>query len=249
MKLKHLGEILTVIIAVAFGIVIFNFPPIEQQLDYHNFIDIKTILNIPNFWNVLSNLPFLIVGLLGLTRLNVFNIKRIQYLMFFIGILLVAFGSSYYHLNPNNDTLVWDRLPMTIAFMSLLSILISESINEKIGKNLLFPLLVLGFASVDYWLITSDLRLYVFVQFCPILIIPILLICFKLKINVVNGYWFLLLAYVIAKLFEFFDAQVFDYLNFSGHSLKHIISALGLFVLYKYYKSSLTSKRPQSLSN
>ena len=245
MKFEHIGEILTVVIAVAFGIVIFNFPPIEQRLDYHNFIDIKTIFNIPNFWNVLSNLPFLIVGILGLTKLNVFNKKRIQYLIFFMSILLVALGSSYYHLNPNHETLVWDRLPMTIAFMSMLSILISESIKDKIGKNLLFPLLVLGIASIVYWVITKDLRLYVFVQFYPILIIPILLLCFRLKINAVNGYWFLLLAYVIAKTLEYFDVLVFDYLKFSGHSLKHIISALGLFVLYKYYKRALTSKMPQ----
>jgi hypothetical protein len=32
---------------------------------------------------------------------------------FYIGVAAVAFGSSYYHLKPNDARLVWDRLPVS----------------------------------------------------------------------------------------------------------------------------------------
>src|SRR5262249_21708612 len=45
---------------------IFCLPPIPQAMSYHAFADDRTLLGVPNFWNVVSNLPFLIVGFLGL---------------------------------------------------------------------------------------------------------------------------------------------------------------------------------------
>jgi len=88
--------------------------------------------------------------------------------------------------------------------------------------------------SVLYWKFgaTQDLRMYILVQFYPILIIPILLFFFKNPQQKTAGYWFLLLAYVIAKFFEYFDAEIHHFLKIiSGHSLKHIMVAFGLYVL------------------
>lgn len=34
---------------------------------------------------------------------------------FYIGVAAVGFGSSYYHLEPNDARLVWDRLPVSIS--------------------------------------------------------------------------------------------------------------------------------------
>ena len=78
--------------------------PIAQDSGYHQFADQRTILGVPNFWNVVSNLPFLIVGLMGLFSL--LRSGRIQfivelkpaYVLFFAGVALVNFGSGYYHL-------------------------------------------------------------------------------------------------------------------------------------------------------
>ncbi|MEH6535436.1 MAG: ceramidase domain-containing protein [Psychroserpens sp.] len=245
-RLEQLGEVLIVIIIVALLCIVFSYPPIEQSLQYHDFIDSKKHFDISNFWNVVSNVPFFIVGLLGLMKLNLFTKLHIQYSILFIGILLVSIGSSYYHLNPNNDTLVWDRLPMTVAFMALFSILISENVNDKIGRKILLPLLVLGLASVIYWLLKNDLRPYVLIQFCPIIIMPIILVCFESKYSSVSGYWFLLLAYIVAKLLEYFDAQAYAIFKISGHSLKHIISAIGLFALYVYYKNRIPREEKNS---
>ncbi len=121
MKKKKIGYILLVIIGIIAIIGFVLSSPIEQNEDYHNFSDTLTIGGIPNFWNVISNFPFLIVGLFGILRLKKMDRVNIQFLTFFIGISLVSIGSGYYHYNPNSDTLVWDRLPMTIAFTALIS--------------------------------------------------------------------------------------------------------------------------------
>ncbi len=210
--------------------------PVEQNQTYHNFSDDRAFMNVPNFWNVISNLPFMIVGYFGLFRLNSIEKNKLQYLLFFLGVFLVAIGSGYYHLNPNDNTLIWDRLPMTIAFMALFSIVISEFIDFKKGWVLLFPLLLIGLFSVLYWIIADDLRPYILVQFYPMLAIPVIIIFFKSKYSA-GGYWFLLLAYLIAKILEYFDGQIYDLLGLSGHSLKHIVAALGIYTLFYTYKN------------
>lgn len=227
------------LISLVVTIFVFLLGQIYQKTGYYSFIDARTILSIPNFFNVISNLPFLLVGIYGLfllknNQLDINNkIKSLYYVMFF-GVTMVFFGSSYFHLDVNNETLFFDRLPMVIVFMAFLSIVISEFINLKIGKKMFPFLLALGLFSIIYWIIgesygLGDLRLYVLVQFLPMLIIPIILLTFKN--SSAKGYWYLLLAYFLAKLFEYFDTQTFELLGFiSGHSIKHIVAGLGLFV-------------------
>ena len=238
MKNKNIGLLTLAFLALLAIVGVFFLEPISQDENYHNFCDSKTLFSIPNFWNVISNLPFLIVGVYGMMKRDVFGKKSIQYILFFVGISLVSLGSGYYHLNPNNTTLIWDRLPMTIAFMSLFSIIVSEFIDYKIGLKLLFPALIIGILSVIYWLIFNDLRVYVLVQFYPILAILVILLFFKSSYTLTYGYWLLLLAYILAKGFEHFDHQIQDISTFmSGHPLKHLAAAIGIFaLLYTYIR-------------
>ena len=230
---RNTGYIVLIILAVLALIGMFIVSPIEQDAAYHNFSDNRTVFDIPNFWNVMSNLPFLIVGCFGLYNLSSIARKNTQYLLFFLGIFLVALGSGYYHLDPNDYTLIWDRLPMTIAFMALFSIVISEFINSEKGRSMLFSLVIIGLLAVLYWVIFNDLSFYTFVQFYPMLAIPVILIFFKSDYTLAIGYWILLLAYIIAKLLEHFDGEVYGFLKvISGHSLKHIVASLGIFVLF-----------------
>ncbi len=159
----------------------FFIPSLPQELSYHSFSDQLSCCAIPNIWNVLSNIPFLIVGLLGLKNIKNPSEFHFQKCIFFTGVALVAFGSSYYHWNPNNETLLWDRLPMTIAFMALFSLILGEFVSEKLGKYTLIPLLLVGGSSVLYWKVYDDLRFYAMVQFYPLLTIPIMLLLFKKK--------------------------------------------------------------------
>jgi len=128
---------------------------------------------------------------------------------------------------------------MTIGFMGLVSIITSEFIAPKAGKVLLIPLLVIGFLSVFYWYLsesnaTGDLRPYIFVQFFPIIGIPIVLLFFTPTYDRIACYWWLLGSYLVAKLCEHFDQVIHQSLIFiSGHSLKHIVAALGLYMLLK----------------
>ena len=145
----------------------FAIDPIAQDLNYHRFADTRDFFGVPNFFDVVSNLPFLVVGLLGL-RIAVRGERdpaRPGWIVLFVGVTLVAFGSSWYHLSPSNGTLVWDRLPMTIGFMGLFVALLTEYINPGLGRLLLLPAVLLGAASVAHWAFSDDLRLYAWVQF------------------------------------------------------------------------------------
>ena len=218
--------------------------PVPQDLQYHQFADQRTFFSIPHFCNVSSNITFFIFGLLGfiaLTRkatLAILDNLKPVYMTFFTGIILVCFGSSYYHLAPTNATLVWDRLPMTIAFMSFFCLIVAEFLSEQIGKKLFLPLILVGILSVLYWYLTEvyfrgDLRFYGLVQFLPMLLIPLILFKGRSRFSHHHYYWWILLVYAAAKLLEHYDAEVYQWLGFiSGHSLKHIASSLAPLFLY-----------------
>ena len=244
MKKEKVGYIILTAIALLSVAGIFILSPIEQDKEYHNFCDSETIFNIPNFWNVVSNIPFLVIGLIGLYKTTTLLETKIKYIVFFLGISLVSIGSGYYHLNPNNNTLVWDRLPMTIAFMSLFSIIISEFIDLKIGLKSLFPSILIGLLSVVYWIVFNDLKIYILVQFFPVFAIIVILSFFRSKYNLTIGYWLLLLAYIIAKIFEHFDYQTQNILKIlSGHTLKHVVISIGIFSLLYTYLNRKNSKQ------
>jgi len=244
------GWMFAILLLAAFPLIyLFSLNPIPQALTYHHFSDQQAWLLIPNGLNVLSNIPFLVVGVWGIlalhkdSALKIIAQHKLAYYALFLGSGLVAFGSGYYHLWPDNQTLVWDRLPMTIAFMALLSIVITEFMSVSYGRMLFFPLIIIGLASVIYWYITEqngvgDLRPYIAVQFFPMLAMPVIILCGKPRFTQVSGYWLLFLAYVIAKLLEHFDAPIHHFLGvISGHSLKHVSAAIGLYYLLRSYKT------------
>jgi len=245
---SKLGLIIIGLISLSAAIGISLFDPIAQDTEYHNFADSRYLLGIPNFWNVVSNLAFFIVGLFGthqlVTNKALILVSEIRFIYFtlFAGVALVALGSGYYHLWPDNQTLVWDRLPMTVTFMALFCIVVAEFVSVRWGRLLFWPLAVAGAGSVLFWHLgelngQGDLRLYVLVQFLPILLIPIILLCFHTQFSRSAVYWLLLLTYVLAKIFEHLDAEIFTLTGFiSGHSLKHLLAAVGLWLLIQAYQ-------------
>jgi lipopolysaccharide export LptBFGC system permease protein LptF len=165
--------------------------PIAQDPSYHAFADQRTLLGVPNFWNVVSNLAFLIAAIWGLRALRspvafLDTWERVACCVLLAGTALVAAVSGYDHLRPDNATLYWDRLPMTVVFMGLLAVTIGERISMRAGRLLLAPLIVLGAASVLYWRFSGDLRLYVVVQYYPMLALPLMLILFRPRYSVVG---------------------------------------------------------------
>ncbi len=225
--------------------------PIAQDLNYHLFADNLSRWGVAHFWNVFSNLPFLLVGLMGIWSLakQQFNLRSgtaVFYWVFFVGVFFVGLGSSWYHLNPNNQTLVWDRLPMTVAFMAFFSVILTEHVDQQLGKRLLWPLVVVGLLSIIYWqysesMAAGDLRWYALVQFLPLIMIPIIFVVYPKPYSHIHLLWWFLGMYVLAKLLEHFDAQIFQLLTvISGHSLKHMAAALGIYFYWRYLKRRQT---------
>ena len=247
LKLQKIGrQLLSVLGLASLGWLIF-LSPINQPESYHHFSDTSSFLGLPHFWNIISNLPFLFVGIYGLLQLNKMNRNNHQFRILFIGVIGISIGSGYYHYFPNDDTLIWDRLPMTTVFMGFMSIVISECIHRKIGKNLFFPLLILGAVSIVYWIVWNDIRLYAVVQFYPVFAIPIILICFRTEHFSPKGFWLLVLFYVFAKVCETFDSEIHQYLVvISGHSLKHIVASSAIYFWINDYitQHQLSQKSP-----
>lgn len=235
----------TLLAGTLFAIIaVFLFvDPYPQPQSYHAFADDRALLGLANFWNVATNAVFLIPGIAGLWILRSRDHPGIvpglfpAYHILFIGVLLTAFGSGWFHFAPDNDSLFWDRLPMTIAFMSLLSIIVGEHVSERLGRRLLWPLLVIGAASVFYWDYSEsqhagDLRLYGLVQFLPMLLIPTILLTYRSVFDQTRFIWVVFLLYALAKAFEQLDATIYDWGKvISGHSIKHVCAAVGPIVL------------------
>lgn len=240
MNRGHALLAVTLIAAIAVFLLVDPYP---QPQSYHAFADDRTLFGVPNFWNVASNAMFLIPGIAGLWILRPGKHPGIlpglnpAYHILFTGVLLTAFGSAWFHLSPGNDTLFWDRLPMTIAFMSLLAIIVGEHVSESLGRRLLWPLLAIGAVSVFYWDYSEsqhagDLRLYGLVQFLPMLLIPAILLTYRSVFDRTGFIWIVFLLYALAKVFELLDAALYNLGEvISGHSVKHVWAALGPIVL------------------
>lgn len=224
-----------VVAVVCFIVLMIVTPAIPQSQEYHNFADQRKFLGIPNALNVISNFPFLVVGLIGLILCHHGNYFKLSlqgelwgWTCFYIGVAAVAFGSSYYHLKPNDARLVWDRLPMTVAFTSIIGIFIIERIDERKGTFSLIPLLLAGVISILYWRFFDDLRPYAAVQFVPCLAIPLMAILLP-PMYTHSTYWLWAAGfYLLAKIEEAADKPIYNWTHHivSGHTIKHLCAAM-----------------------
>jgi len=219
---------------------------IPQDPGYHSFADVRTCLGTENCANVWSNLVFLLIGAYGLATLRDAERRGIYsgfrdaaaYYTFFLAVAAVSAGSAYYHLAPDNNRLFWDRLPITVAFMALFTCFLQDRIPRFANVRWVLPVLVLfGFASLLYWIWTEqmsqgDIRLYVVVQFLPMLAIPLLCLLYP-RGRYTDGRYIMPVvgSYGLAKLFEHFDVETFHFLGgmVSGHTLKHMAAALAVY--------------------
>ena len=174
--------------------------PLKQDEAYHAFADQRCLCCVPNCMDVLSNAGFLGVGIYrsiygdGLTLFNA-------------GIIATAFGSAYYHWYPTTARLVWDRLPMTVAFSGVFSNSLRISQPEA---------LVAGLLSVIHWHAYEDLGPYVVFQYGGVLA------------TAYHQPGLAVALYICAKLCERFDVLIFSKTNYliSGHTCKHLLAAL-----------------------
>lgn len=242
---------------VGLAAIVAALPPLAQDPSYHRFADARTMLGIPNAANVLSNLPFALVGMAGLVHLLrpaaadptsrfVDRRERRCWAVAFAGLGLTAVGSGYYHWAPDSARLVWDRLPMTLAFMGLLAAVVAERASPRLGIALLGPLVAVGLASVIHWDVTEragqgDLRAYGAVQFYPFVVIPLLVLTCPSRYTRGGDYLVAVVIYGMAKVFEAGERPLFALGGIlGGHALKHLAAALAGYWLLRMLRRRRT---------
>lgn len=232
-------------------------PPMPQPSAYHQFADQCSFWRIPNFFNVASNLIFLFVGMAGLVFLKRVSALSSQktfavisecwsYLVIFVSTLMVSVGSAYYHWEPENSTLFWDRLPIAIGIMALLAATVTERIGIRLGLQILPVLIMIGIASVVYWYWSEqqgigNLNFYIVVQFCSILLIVLLAILFPSRYTRGLDIYGVIALYGLAKLAEILDREIYQLGQIvGGHTLKHIFAGLAVYwILHMLQKRTL----------
>jgi hypothetical protein len=245
---------LLIFLLVASIVIAYLVGPLPQDLSYHNFADTRAWLGIPNFANVASSGGFLLAGVIALIVLTCRRQELFlspadarPYLVFFVAVTLVGLGSGYYHWAPSNASLLWDRLPISWAFMALCAAVVADRINARAGNGwLLALLLALGAASLFYWDWTEsmgrgDLRFYGLVQFLPMLVLPVILWAYRDHHYTVTGLIVWVFAwYGIAKLLEYFDRGIFELSGnlVSGHTLKHLAAAVASYLVLRMLRAS-----------
>lgn len=218
-------------------------PRIPQDPAYHELADTRVVWGIGRFGDVVTNIPYMIVGVLGLRFLvRVRRSRHVRpfrdpkeawtYAAFFAGVGLTGLGSAWYHWAPGTDSLMWDRLAMVVAFMGLFSAVIGDRVGPRVGVCLLPVLLAAGLASVVYWYLSEclgagDLRFYSFVQFYPAMGIPLMMLLFPPRYTHARWLWGTIGWYALAKAVEHLDRPIFELTGVvSGHNLKHLFAAL-----------------------
>lgn len=225
----------------------FLIPPMPQPLSYHAFADCRAFWSIPNFFNVVSNLPFLVGGALGIALIlrgaaQFLDAREsLPYLVFFVGALLTSFGSAWYHLAPDNPRLVWDRLPMTLGFAGLVAAAIAERAHLRAGSRTLWPLLAIGALTVLYWYASErtgrgNVIPYGLYQAWSVLAIVLLIAFFPAR-RYSHGHLLVWAAawYALAKVFETTDLAVYRLTQgvISGHTIKHLLAAGAVFAILR----------------
>jgi hypothetical protein len=237
-------------LAAVGAILFFVVPPIAQPQWYHDFADQRSLFGIPHFWNVISNLLFLFVGVWGIGYVASARstdgladpTERWMYLCFFCLVMFTGAGSAYYHLDPNNDRLVWDRLPIAMMLMALFAIIITEGLSRRAGVILFLPLVLLGGATVGYWHLTEawgrgDLRPYLLAQIYPVVGIPAILWLSAAKYTNTETLYSAIAWYAGAKLYEFLDKDLYSFGQIiSGHTLKHVGAAVSCYMILSWIR-------------
>ena len=224
-------------LALSLG-VIFALPlDLRQPASYVDFADTSAVLSIPNGWNVLSNLGFLIVGAIGCAivwkrREDLFegDSEVLPWLILFGGTFLTAFGSAWFHLRPFDvERLVWDRLPMTIGFSGFLGVIMNERLGRSIGTMAMGVLMPFGFWSVGYWCATDRLWPYAAFQLYAFAGVLLMILLFPPRYTRGGEIAAALVLYGAAKLLEDRDRAIYLATRgvISGHPLKHVIAAVG----------------------
>ncbi len=212
-------------------------PGVPQDQRYHEFADGRTMLGVPHAMDVLSNGFFLVLGALALALHLTGRIAYGSHAMrtaggvFFLGFVLTALGSGYYHLAPNDAGLAWDRLGMVVAFAGVLGLAAAHRVSVRAARLLLPVALASGVLSVGWFRLSGSLTPYAVMQFGGIALVAGLA---WLPAHGRGPNWAAMIAaYALAKAVETADHQIFELTGglVSGHTLKHVSASLAMLAV------------------
>ena len=247
---RYYRGFLLIAVFIVTAVALYLIDPIAQDLAYHKFSDCREFFGIPHFMDVISNIPFILIGFKGIRVARKAYKKQTMALflmtfILFVGVFFTGLGSAAYHYAPNNFALIFDRLPMTLVFTSFFATIIYDYVDRRVAAWSFYSLLVIGVYSIIYWYYTEiigsgDLRLYAFIQFFPVIAVPLILLFYKNSELYTKQLLYVFVAYALAKICEHFDSEIFEFFGFiSGHTLKHLFSALAIYVVYLIYRKRI----------
>ena len=219
-------------------------PPIPVSEEYHQFADSRSCLGIPNFGDVISNMFFLMFGVMGLVTVAGKSGKKLflekyhswPYLSFFCVVVVISFGSTYYHLNPSNERLYLDRAPILIGFLCLFAAFTADRVDQRGTIFVFFPFLLAIGVGALFWDLRQmstggDLRFYGLLQVYTFITLPLVCWLFPNCRYTSNYHMYLILGwYALAKFCELYDKLIFESLAglISGHTVKHAVASLAI---------------------
>lgn len=228
---------LVVLIVGAIFYSVWSYLPLQDPAQYFQFADVRRIWGLDNFWNVFSNVLFLHVSLFGfilfIRNYHAYDLGLWEsFLVLNVSVFLTCWGSSYFHLRPSEQTLFWDRLPMSLGFAGLVSFIFADRVTDRYVRILMPILMLVSGASVFCIdLGPKDIRPYIVIQYGALLACLIIMLLNR-RGRLSNRMIYSALAlYVIAKVCEYFDELIFDYFFLSGHTLKHLLAALAVLTI------------------
>jgi predicted membrane channel-forming protein YqfA (hemolysin III family) len=227
-------------------------PPIPQPQFYHHFADQRTIFGIAHGMDVLSNLAFLVSGLLGLVFVAKFGRAldsgtRWAFSTLFFGLVVTSIGSAYYHFAPDNRRLVFDRLPMIIAMAGCGGALLTDRFGGR-AAWVVAPLVATGLWTVFQWSASEaagrgDLRWYALYEGLIILTGALLLWMFPSRNRATPAFVIAVAGNILAKLFELLDKPIYSLGGIvSGHTLKHLCAGLAFLPVVFLIRRMATKK-------
>jgi hypothetical protein len=230
-------------------------PSFTQPQSYHDYADQRAWFGLPHAADVLSNVPFLVVALIGIhytlhgwksSNRNAFADQRSAwpYALLFVGIFLTAFGSAWYHAEPSDATLVWDRIPMALGFAGLVAGTLTDRAPQRIPQvSLAFA--TVGAGTVIYWQVSGNLMPYLMMQVTFITAALIATAWIKPLYTHSKRIYAATGLYLIALIFERLDHQVYGLLGgwISGHTLKHLFACAAIAVVLSMLRARRLAMR------
>jgi hypothetical protein len=222
--------------------------PVIKGPGFHHYADARAVLGIPNAGDVLSNLPFVIVGVLGLlVARKVEGLPRGLVALFFAGVLAIGVGSGAYHAHPIDATLAFDWLPIVLALAWLTALVVADRVDRRLGTIAAYVLPLAAVGSVLFWWLGGgtvaggDMRWYGFVQLLFVAMVPLIVLLYPQGALDRRLLLLAVASFVLARVVNKADHQILDAIGVSGHSLKHLAAGMAAWFVLRAIRSVPTA--------